>query len=223
LLCCWSTNLPSSNSTLLPKEMVVPSGELYEVSPEVGRPRRTLLQSSNHLPDEAATVISVSSGISAPAKTWRKSQFGKNASKKKISQTPGETHAPAESDCMSFQGDALPQPSNRYSPPTKTPPSTQAGQRVSLSPFDTSEELILPEFKGRDHEKLRACLGALTTWNHADRPTFANNKTSKFASNIKTVSDFVRAVIESNGRWTNSTLRVWRSGARENLWREVVL
>lgn len=196
-----STLIPYS--TLLQPDTYALAGELYEPSIEGVSGARA--RSSPHASDEAATVVSVSSGLSASTsrpvlaakpKAQRKSQFGKNSSKMKAVPLTARLAFEASKE---NEGDALIGLPSRRSARARTSPSEEE-RRVSISPLSTREEFPLPEFTGTDHEKLLACLDALKPANHADRPTFANDNTSKFASNINAVSGFLRAVVESNGQ-----------------------
>lgn len=139
-------------------------------------------------------MVSVSSGLSAStvvgpippakAKACRKAQLLKNALKEKA--------GPSKLDYESVGDAILDFPGNTQSP--------KESQRVSMSPLYTREDSLEPTFSGTDHEKLRACGNALNTANHAARPTIINDRSSKFASNIRAVSTFLDAVVGSNGQ-----------------------
>lgn len=81
-------------------------------------------------------------------------------------------------------------------------------QRVSLSPASPPmlfEEVPVPVFQGSDHHKLVSCLDSLKLSNCANLPTICpSNETignkSKFAANIRKVSNFLQAVLRSRGR-----------------------
>lgn len=157
------------------------------MSPALGRTTRSHQNVNSHDSGDAVTVVSTVSEQSAlaPGKNWLKNAPRKTSldSQKYIVESRSSMNETAShlSVC--------------------TAPSPQAAQRVSLSPLNASVKLTLPEFKGTDREKLRACLDSLKTASHANRPTFSNSKTSKFASNIRTVSSFLFAVIDSNGEY----------------------
>jgi hypothetical protein len=182
-----------AGSTLLPKPTVELADGLYD-SPGSIRSRRSLVQSSPAFPEEAATIVSISSGLSTLATAAKPKK--KDTSKTRAARVDSNFVNESSSEC---DVDAILESPNSDSRRARISENNES-QRVSLSPLLHTSAAGSPHFEGTDHEKLYACLDALKSANYAAQPTFANDKTSKFASNIRAVSNFMLAVVNSNGQ-----------------------
>jgi Cdc6-like AAA superfamily ATPase len=87
---------------------------------------------------------------------------------------------------------------NRVTPLVRHAKSDGA-QHVSPSPFYTEKQL--PDFVGTTREKLNACLAALHSAEYSGRPTISDDCSSAFAAKIRVVSDFLRAVVDTDGQY----------------------
>ena len=167
-------------------------GKSFEVSPEGGRTRRRSTRRNDHCSDDGATVISTTSSV-APG--------GTTSSKKKgpVKDGPKKTKSTRNLSIRHDDNEMSIQPNLSNTLCSQTSPLTRPGNRVSVSPFDASDNASLPEFHGNDQQKLQACLDALKSSHETDRPTFSSDSNSKFTANLRAVSDFLQAAMKSQG------------------------
>jgi len=133
-----------------------------------------------------STASSVAHGLSATGKkAHAEDALNKSQTHRKSSNRNDDSSRSIQTSTLSTQ--------------LQTSPLTRPGQRISLSPFPAANDAPLPEFNGTDDQKLRACMEALKSSHEGDRPTFSNDGNSKFTANLRAVSGFLLAAIESHG------------------------